>query len=102
MLHGDLKGVSFAPPRKILTEQVADVFQAKFSHRWDGHARVSDFGLASIAHGKYSMGVESNNDHTVRWSAPEVLFGDIPASRQADIFAFGMAVVEVRTIIFAT
>ena len=61
-----------------------------------GHARVSDFGLASIAHGKYSTGVKSDKGHTVRWSAPEVLFGTVPASKQADIFAFGMVVVEVR------
>jgi len=31
----------------------------------------------------------------VRWSAPEVLLGTTPASRQADIFSFGMVVVEV-------
>jgi len=31
----------------------------------------------------------------VRWSAPEVLFGTTPASKQADIFSFGMVVVEV-------
>lgn len=64
----------------------------------DGHARVSDFGLASIAHGKYSTGVKSDKGHTVRWSAPEVLFGTVPASKQADMFAFGMVVVEVRTV----
>ena len=31
----------------------------------------------------------------MRWSAPEVLFGTTPASKQADIFSFGMVVVEV-------
>lgn len=61
-----------------------------------GYARVSDFGLASIARGKYSTGVNSDKGHTVRWSAPEVLFGAVPASKQADMFAFGMVVVEVR------
>jgi serine/threonine protein kinase len=64
----------------------------------DGHARVSDFGLASIAYGKYTTGPSSDKGHTVRWSAPEVLSGAIPASKQADIFAFGMVVVEVRTV----
>jgi serine/threonine protein kinase len=62
----------------------------------NGHACVSDFGLASIAHGKYSTGVRSDKGHTVRWSAPEVLFGTVPASKQADMFAFGMVVIEVR------
>ena len=32
----------------------------------------------------------------MRWSAPEILFGTVPASKQADMFAFGMVVVEVR------
>lgn len=64
----------------------------------NGHARVSDFGLASIAYGKYSSGTRSDKGRTVRWTAPEVLFGTVAASKQADTFAFGMVVVEVRTI----
>ena len=60
-----------------------------------GHARVSDFGLASIARGEYSTSIKSDKGHSVRWSAPEVLFGAISASKQADIYAFGMVVVEV-------
>ena len=31
-----------------------------------GHARVSDFGLASIAHGKYSTGVKPEKGYSVR------------------------------------
>ena len=64
----------------------------------NGHARVSDFGLSSIAYGKHSSGIRSDKGRTLRWSAPEVLFGDVPASKQADVFAFGMVVVEVCNI----
>ena len=63
-----------------------------------GHARVSDFGLASIAYGKYSAGLMSDKGRTARWSAPEVLFGFVSASKQADVFAFGMVVIEVRSV----
>ena len=61
-----------------------------------GYARVCDFGLASIAHGKYTTGIKSEKGHTARWSAPEILFGECTTSKQADIFAFGMVVIEVR------
>lgn len=63
-----------------------------------GHARVCDFGLASVAHGKYTTGLKSDKGHTARWSAPEILFGECTTSKQADIFAFGMVVIEVRDI----
>lgn len=65
----------------------------------DGHARVSDFGLASIAYGKYSSGIKSDKGRTVRWSAPEVLSGASSASKPADMFAFGMVVVEVCALL---
>ena len=95
MLHGDLKGVSPASPGAVATENLLTFSKPNILIDGRGHARVSDFGLASIAHGKYSTGVKSDKGHTVRWSAPEILFGIVPASKQADIFAFGMVVVEV-------
>ena len=42
--------------------------------------------------------MKSDKGHTARWSAPEILFGECITSRQADIFAFGMVVVEVRAL----
>lgn len=50
----------------------------------------------SIAAGEYTTGVKSDKGHTARWSAPEVLFGQCTASKQADMFAFAMVVLEVR------
>lgn len=38
-----------------------------------GHARVSDFSLALIAHDKCSAGVKSGKGRTVRWFALEDL-----------------------------
>jgi len=70
MMHRDLKGVSFRSPANAI-EETTDVFQAQYFHR---HTRVSDFGPASIAHGKNSRGIKSKKGHTVRCSAPEVLF----------------------------
>ena len=61
------------------------------------HARICDFGLTSIAHGDYTTGLNPEIGHTARWSAPEILFGECTTSKQADMFSFGMVVVEVRT-----
>ena len=96
MFHGDLKGVSLLFPRKGQPKRSLTFSKPNILIDGSGHARVSDFGLASIAYGAYSTGVKSNKGHTVRWSAPEVLFGAVPASKQADMFSFGMVVVEVR------
>ena len=60
-----------------------------------GNARVCDFGHASIAQGEYSTSSKSDQGHTPRWTAPEILFGKCITSKSADIFAFGMVVVEV-------
>jgi len=65
VLHGGLKGVSSEPPakatRKPLTPPKPNILIG--GH---GRTRVSDFGLTSIALGKYSTGIESERVHTVR------------------------------------
>jgi len=35
------------------------------------------------------------NGHTAAWTAPEILEGTDAITREADVFAFGMAVIEV-------
>ena len=35
------------------------------------------------------------NKHTVAWTAPEILEGGGTITREADVFAFGMVVIEV-------
>jgi len=100
-VHGDLKGVCviFAKrggiPSTYLTASKPNILI-------DGseHARVCDFGLASIDYGEHipAWGPRSDKGHTPRWSAPEILSGKCITSKQADIFALGMVVVEVRAL----
>ena len=63
----------------------------------DGHARLTDFGLAYIVWGDNSLhdprGPKPTN--TMTWAAPEILGGG-PVSKEGDIFMFAMVVVEVR------
>ena len=90
MVHGDLKGVSViftkrgGIPSTYLTASKPNILI-------DGseHARVCDFGLASIDYGERipTWGPRSDKGHTLRWSAPEILSGERTTSKQADIFA---------------
>ena len=64
----------------------------------DGHARLADFGLASIIRGEYShfSPQVSNSENTTTWAAPEILGGS-SASKEGDVFTFAMVAIEVRT-----
>jgi len=57
---------------------------------------LTDFGLTSVARGLSSILVSKVKGYTTAWAAPEVLLeeGD-KATPEADIFAFGMVVIEV-------
>ena len=64
-----------------------------------GHARLTDYGVAPINASSSLMGASPNS----RWLAPEIIkplpcaTGVAVESRSADIFAFGMLVIEVLT-----
>lgn len=61
-----------------------------------GRARIVDFGLTTVTQSLDPMQrVSRQRVHTVRWSAPEVLNEEV-YSKEADIFAFAMVMVEVR------
>ncbi|KAF9785472.1 kinase-like domain-containing protein [Thelephora terrestris] len=77
--HGDLKGSN------ILVDS-------------SGHARLTDFGFASVVLELSSVLGTNAPEYTSRWAAPEVLrSGDVGNTQEADVFAFGMVVVEVFT-----
>lgn len=60
-----------------------------------GHARLTDFGFASVARELDSIHVSEVQGYSKRWAAPEVLLRGDRCTREADVFAFGMVVVEV-------
>ena len=61
-----------------------------------GHARITDFGLATIIRNFDCLPRESDNqDHAVRWSAPEILDGGA-SGKESDVFSFAMVMIEVR------
>jgi len=57
---------------------------------------LTDFGLASVVRGLNSVLVTRVKGYTTAWAAPEVLLEECgKATPEADIFAFGMVVIEV-------
>ena len=60
-----------------------------------GHARIADFGLATVTSNLDSEPSTTNErGYTVGWAAPEVMEKGA-YSKEADIFSFAMVMVEV-------
>ena len=62
-----------------------------------GHARISDFGLATVTQNLDSIRtVPDERAHTARWTAPEILNEEGSYSKETDVFSFAMVMIEVR------
>ena len=61
-----------------------------------GNARIMDFGLASVVRDPNSVASNSDVGYSPRWTAPEILRGEASASKETDVFSFGMVIYEVR------
>ncbi|KAF9645427.1 kinase-like protein, partial [Thelephora ganbajun] len=78
VIHGDLKGPN------VLVDN-------------SGHARIADFGFATVTRSPDSISSTScRHGHTPRWTSPEILSGGA-YSKEADIFSFAMVMIEVFT-----
>ena len=62
-----------------------------------GHARIKDFGLATINAIPEDWTKSSIDDleNSLQWTAPEVV-NSKPYRKESNIFSFGMLMVEVR------
>ena len=61
-----------------------------------GHARITDFGLATVTQNLDSIRSASDDQgHTARWTAPEILNEQGTYSKEADVFALAMVMIEV-------
>ena len=66
------------------------------------HARITDFGLATVTKNLDSIWSPSeNHGHTARWTAPEILNEQGTYSKEADVFSFAMVMIEVRCELYA-
>ena len=95
VVHGDLKGV-----RDCSESRFTAVFtpsQPNILVDATGRARITDFGLATVAKNSDSMWNASGDwGHSVRWTAPEILNEQGMYSREADVFSLAMVTIEVH------
>ena len=61
-----------------------------------GNARITDFGLATIARDTNSlMSTSSDQTQAIRWTAPEISTSNEAATKASDVFSLGMVIIEV-------
>ena len=95
-IHGDLKGVSASSESPSAVLISFDQSNVLISRR--GRARLTDFGFTSVVRGLNSVLVPDMRGCTLRWAAPEVIRGESGGTQEADIYSFGMVVIEVRPL----
>ncbi|KAI6030719.1 kinase-like domain-containing protein [Pisolithus orientalis] len=78
ILHGDLRS------KNVLISK-------------DGRALLTDYGISPLIDSSFSMTAAAPIRPTVRWLSPEQIdsFGEV--TREADVWAFGMTVLELFT-----
>ena len=95
-IHGDLKGVSNSPGSSSAV--LIFLYQSNVLINRRGRARLTDFGLTSVVRGLKSVRVPELRGGTLRWAAPEVIRGESSGTQKADIYSFGMVVIEVSPL----
>ena len=94
VIYGDLKGVRGCPNSSFTT--ILMHVQPNILIDAAGHARITDFDSTTVATDMDSEPTTpSQRGFTPQWTAPEVL-EEGPHSKEADIFAFAMVMIEVR------
>ena len=101
IVHGDLKGVSHIVFISLLyLRRTMKPMNLKANVLIDekGHARLTDFGLASVVLGNQSAVSLPDASLTIAttWAAPEISEGG-PLTKAGDAFTFGMVTAEVCT-----
>ena len=92
VIHGDLKGVRSCSTSRFTTALTH--VQLNILVDDSGHARLADFGFATVTQNLDSVqSAQSHRGHTVQWAAPEILDGR-RHSKEADVFAFAMVMIE--------
>ncbi|KAH7333840.1 kinase-like domain-containing protein [Rhizoctonia solani] len=78
MIHGDIKGDNIL---------VSD----------NGVVQVTDFGVSIVAQLKIEFTYTAKGRGTERWQAPEILRGITDSTKEGDVYAMGMTMVEIYT-----
>ena len=81
-------------PLSLLAASISinELLLAQHPHR---RARLADFGFASVVRGLNSVLVSSVREFTPGCAALEVIRGKCVSTTEADVYAFGIVVIEV-------
>ncbi|KAG8687767.1 Adaptor for signal transduction, partial [Ceratobasidium sp. 394] len=64
----------------------------------EGIAKLADFGCTQLKQNTLRFTTTTPNTAiSLRWAAPEVIAGDVMRSKEADVYAFGMTLLEAIT-----
>ncbi|KAG8753999.1 hypothetical protein FRC11_006917, partial [Ceratobasidium sp. 423] len=64
----------------------------------DGTAKLTDFGLSTMSQSSLAFSATSGTfSGSLRWAAPELIFDEAHKSKQSDIYALGMTMLEILT-----
>ncbi|CAE6443930.1 unnamed protein product, partial [Rhizoctonia solani] len=64
----------------------------------DGTAKLTDFGLSTMSQSSLAFSATSGSySGSLRWAAPELIFDEAPKSKQSDVYALGMTMLEIFT-----
>ncbi|KAG9079417.1 hypothetical protein FRC06_007744, partial [Ceratobasidium sp. 370] len=64
----------------------------------NGVAKLADFGCTELKTGSlYFTTTTSESKFSMRWAAPEILVGPVTRSKEADVYALGMTILEAVT-----
>ncbi|KAG9101920.1 Adaptor for signal transduction [Ceratobasidium sp. UAMH 11750] len=64
----------------------------------EGVAKLADFGCTQLKQNTLRFTTTTPNTAiSLRWAAPEVIAGDVMRSKEADVYAFGMTLLEAIT-----
>ncbi|CAE6409855.1 unnamed protein product [Rhizoctonia solani] len=77
-VHGDIKG-----PNVLVSDA--------------GTVQVTDFGVSITDHQEIEFSMTSSGRGTQRWQAPEVLTAQTDSTREADVYALAMTMIEIYT-----
>ncbi|KAF8678642.1 kinase-like protein [Rhizoctonia solani] len=79
LVHGDIKGANVL---------VCDA----------GRVKVTDFGVSIMEHKEVEFSATSAARGTQRWQqSPEILLGDSDSTKEGDVYALGMTLIEIYT-----
>ncbi|KAI8992738.1 kinase-like domain-containing protein [Trametes punicea] len=94
MVHQIAKGMSFLNHRKVLHGNLKGV---NVLVNDEGHCGISEFGQSEMKLEAARISGKPLPQGTLRWKAPELISGNGKLTKETDVYAFAITVVDILT-----